>query len=250
MDKPVDSVFQRSGDADWLPRPIARGPFDGVQGGALAALLCAEAETLLASDQRVLSIETSFLRPCPLEPLSCAAKLVQRGQRLSVVEVSAVAGGKIRATAIVKATSAIFIGEVPAPEVENHNPLALPRRARPAPHGQPWLMDVMEAHPGPEIFWFRFQSRITGSESPFARALASADWIPGITRPDSWERPIVKAIPNVDLSVKAHRYPTSNWVGVKAHSHWSQTGIGTASGQLLDLTGPFGEVTASLILIP
>jgi len=49
MTSPQEPLFERIGDTSWRPRDIARGPFDGVQGGAAAALMCAAAEAVVGA---------------------------------------------------------------------------------------------------------------------------------------------------------------------------------------------------------
>lgn len=247
----TDRLFDRAEDGSWLPRDFVRGPFDGMQGGAVAALMCAAAERAYPDGFRTLAIDASFLRPCPLAPIEVAAQVVHAGSRLIVVNVTLASMGKPRALATISAASPVAIPAITVPPLEAHDPAGGSQRPAPVTHGRPWLMDRMDARLSTAgVPWFRFPLRITGDESSFARALCPADWLPGLTRPDSWERPVVRAAPNVDLSVRMHRHPVGDWIGVRATGRWSPEGIGVAGGDLLDITGPVGTVTCALALVP
>lgn len=247
----MEILFDRADDGSWMPRDFVRGPFDGMQGGAVAGLMCAVAEEAFPEGFRTLAIDARFLRPCPLAPITATAKLVHAGSRLVVVEVVLSAEGKPRAIATVSAASPIAIPAIAEAASEGHDPGAGARRPGPVTHGKPWLMDKMEGRITADgVRWFNFPLRITGSESSFARALCPADWLPGLTRPDSWENPVVRAAPNVDLSVRMHRHPVGDWIGVRATGRWSPDGCGIAGGDLLDASGPVGFVSCALALVP
>jgi acyl-CoA thioesterase len=247
----TETLFDRAEDGSWVPLAFARGPFDGMQGGAVAALMCAAAEEIYPIGFVTLGIDARFLRPCPLEPIAVDARIVHAGSRLVVAEVSLSANGKTRATATVSAAKPVAIPAIVLPPAEAHDPASGTTRPAPVTHGKPWLMDRMDARlSSAGVPWFRFPLRITGSESAFARALCPADWLPGLTRADSWDKPVVRAAPNVDLSVRMHRHPVGEWIGVRAKGRWSPDGNGVAGGDLLDVTGPVGFVSCALALVP
>lgn len=223
-----------------------------MQGGAVAALMCSIAERSFPDGLTTVAIDARFLRPCPLAPIKVEIRPLHAGGRLAVVEASLSAEGKLRAIATITAMRPQAIATVPEPALERHDPGAAPRRpAPPIPHDQPWLMDRMEARSGDDgIAWFRFEQAVIGSESSFARALCPTDWLPGITRPDSWAAPIVAAAPNVDLSVRASRPVRGPWYGVDATARWSRDGWGVAQGALLDLDGPAAAIACTVALVP
>lgn len=247
----MDHVFDPLDDGTWQPRDFARGPFEGLQGGALSALMCAAAEAELPDGMSVVAISTYFLRPCPLEPLEVSVRRSHGGSRLNLLQVELAAGGKTRASATVTAMRPVSIEGLPTPLAEEHRPWDGELRQRPTVHGNPWLMERMEARlDGGGVPWFRFDTPVTGGESAVAGALCAADWLPGLTRADSWEQPIVAAAPNVDLSVRILRQPVGSWTGVRASGQWSATGVGVAQGHLLDVAGPFGTVACTVALVP
>ena len=246
-----DTLFERQDDGVWQPGEYARGPFDGLQGGALSALMCATAEAELPNGMEVVAYSAQFLRPCPLAAIAVVTELVRVGGRLALIRVSLSSENKLRATATVAAMGTLHIDALPVLPKESHQPWNGQRRLPPSVHGKAWLMDVMETRLGTDgVPWFKFAVPVTGKESAFARALCPADWLPGITRADSWEQPLVKAAPNVDLSVRAIRPPQGDWIGVRAAGQWSPSGVGIAHGDLLDVNGRFGMVSCTVALIP
>lgn len=247
----METLFDRADNGDWLPKDFVRGPFDGMQGGAVTGLMCAAAEAVFPDGFATLAIDARFLRPCPLAPISLTTRVVHSGGRLAVVEVALSAEGKPRAIATVSAASPIAIPAIAEAPREHHDPAAGALRPAPITHGKPWLMHKMEGRLTDDgVCWFRFPLRITGAESAFARALCPADWLPGLTRPDSWAKPVVRAAPNVDLSVRLHRHPVGDWIGVRATGRWSPEGIGVAGGDLLDVSGPVGTLACAIALVP
>lgn len=159
--------------------------------------------------------------------------------------------GKARASATITAMRPVRIDGLPMPTPETHRPWDGELRPRPAVHGKPWLMEKMEARLDADgVPWFKFETPITGSESIVASALCAADWLPGLTRADSWDKPIVAAAPHVDLSVRILRQPTGSWTGVRATGKWAATGLGVAQGHLLDASGAFGTVACTVALVP
>lgn len=247
----METLFDRAADGRWIPADFVRGPFDGMQGGAVVGLMCAAAEEILPDGFRTLGIDARFLRPCPLAPIEVEARIVHLGSRLVAAEVTLSSEGKQRASATVSAARPIAIPAIVETPAQPFDPSTGTLRPGPVTHGKPWLMDRMEGRlAGDGVPWFRFPLRVTGSESAFARALCPADWLPGLTRPDSWEKPIVRAAPNVDLSVRMHRHPVGDWIGVRATGRWSPEGSGVAGGDLLDVAGPVGFVMCALALVP
>lgn len=247
----LETLFDADGER-WLPKPYARGPFDGMQGGAVAALMCAVAERSFPEGLTTVGIDARFLRPCPLAPIEVAVRPLQVGARLALFETSLSADGKIRAVATVTAIRPQRIEAVPEPAPERQDPAAgVVRPAPPIPHDKPWLMDRMEARSGEDgVAWFHFDQPVTGTESSFARALCPTDWLPGITRPDSWAAPIVAAAPNVDLSVRASRPVRGPWYGIDAAARWSRDGWGVARGALLDVDGIAAAISCTIALVP
>ena len=247
----METLFDRIDHSLWQPQQYARGPFEGLQGGALAALMCAAAEEQMTDDAEVVMVNAHFLRPTPLASLEVTAKPVQIGGRVALYHVELASEGKLRAQSVITAARPQLITGLAEPVAEAHQPWQGEIRPAPSVHGKPWLMDRMEARVDYEdVPWFRFDLPITGSESQFARSLCAADWIAGLTRADTWQNPIVAAAPNIDLTARKLRTPRDDWTGVKASGTWAPSGAGIAQGELLDVDGVFGTVSCTVVLVP
>jgi len=244
-------IFERTGETTWRPRPEARGPFEGVQGGALAGLMCAAAESHMEAEFRPVASTTVFLRPGPMTELVIAIDVLRQGRRNASVEVILSARGEPLARSLLTFVAPRSIEAVPDVRHARLYPDELPLKVRPSPHGEPWLMQTMERREASDgVTWFRSLRRLTGEESSFAAALATADWSVGLGRPDSWETPMVRAFPNVDLTVHMARTPAGPWVGVCADADWRRAGHGVASARLYDQAGSIGRAQASVVLVP
>lgn len=246
----MHALFTLQDDGLWQPDAHARGPFDGLQGGALSALMCGLAEQDVPEGMTVVAVHTQFLRPCPLAPITLAVRTVQHGGRLAVMHVDLSSEGKLRATASVTAMRQTSIAGLADLHREEHRPWDGQLRQRPAVHGRPWLMDKMETRTdAANAPWFKFDMAVIGTESAFVRSVCAADWLPGVTRPDSWDKPLVAGSPNVDLTVRMVRAPNGSWTGIRAKGLWAATGHGIAQGELLDVDGVFGSVSCTVALI-
>ncbi len=82
------SIFNLLEPGHWQPSPLAAGPFNGLQGGAIAGLLTAELEALAADKGwgSAISVTTWFLRPTPVATLRTRATSVIEGGRVNVVD--------------------------------------------------------------------------------------------------------------------------------------------------------------------
>jgi acyl-CoA thioesterase len=244
-------IFTREGKTLWRPREEARGPFDGLQGGCIAGLLCAAAEEQVGAGFHPRSIATFFLRPVPLAQLEVAVHQVQKTRRSAVLEASLSIGEKLCARAIITFTSDVVVAAVPEVAMEPNDPAGMAAQRLASPHGLPWLMDVMETRMAQnDRVWFRLAAPITGNESRFAKALPALDFMSGISRPDTWSKPIVKAFPNTDLTVHIDRMPVSDWIGLAASGSWRRTGNGRAAGRVFDVEGEIGSANYTVVLVP
>ena len=241
-------IFTQLPDGRWLPEAVARGPFDGMQGGLVAALMSAAVE---ASVEGFLASATShFLRPVPLEPLQVSVEPIRLGRRVSVLDVRLATDQGVvalqRATVIRPGA-----GEnLPTPERRVTDPEALAPAALMSQREGPWLMDVMDMRRGPDgVAWFRQQRPTVERPSPMCAVLPAADFAHGFAPPMGCdERPAV-AIPNPDVTVHLFRAPVGPWVGVEAASAWSSAAIGAGWAALHDIEGLIGRVAMSIAIM-
>ncbi|MFN9161098.1 MAG: acyl-CoA thioesterase domain-containing protein [Alphaproteobacteria bacterium] len=244
-------LLRRAGDT-WIACAEASGPFTGLQGGAIAAILAAEIERVAPNDARPVSLRVEFLRRVPLESeLHVEVAALQRGRRVAVFEASVLSGGRrcARAQMTLAAPAPNYRLTEPFESHPRTAPFADPetgigRKPR-APHGGPWLMDSLDGRiSGDGVFWFRWNRPLLPPEfqSPFTSLLPPADWAHGIARPGFPGPPPASAWPNLDLTVHTVRMPTGAWIGLRPEGHWTTDGLAIGGGELVDQAGAFGRV--------
>jgi hypothetical protein len=242
-------IFARGIDGAWLVDPIAQGPFEGMQGGAAAALMCAAIEAQAAAERMglVASVTTHFLSAVPLAPLNVTTELLKRGRSVSMVDARLTSGGKLLAVQRVTLICPKSQPALPVPPAGSANPERLEPQSRAAAHGRPWMMDAMDARSGDDgMAWFRLKRPIVVPAGAMASILPAADWAHGISPPlGAALRPPV-AIPNPDLTVHLFRRPLGAWIGLEHASAWSRDGIGTGWAALHDAEGLVGRVAMSV----
>ncbi|MGH3475242.1 MAG: thioesterase family protein [Nocardioidaceae bacterium] len=244
---PDQPVFARPAARRFVPGPLAAGPFAGLQGGGVAGVMATSMEEAAPKGMEALSIRADFLRPAAPEPIDVDVELVRTGSRVAFLAATASIDAKPIARAVMafgRPIESSLVSERPT-EVrvpDDATPL-LPRVRR----ARPTLMDAFDARTADGTFWFRWLVPLCEGSTPFAHALAPADWSHGLTRPPS-EGPM--ACPNVDLSVAVHRPCAGEWTGLRVDSTWTATGSGTAGGLLVDELGAFGRVAIAFVVVP
>jgi hypothetical protein len=247
---PASNLFKPLAIGRWAPDPLARGPFDGIQGGAAAALMSAAIE--VGDGWFIASATTHFLRPVPLAPLAVAAQPLRQGRRVCVVDATLSAPTGLVA---VQRSTLIRMQDcagLPTSPKSPASPDQFPLQSRPAPHGLSWLMDAMEARLGPDgVWWFQLRIPIVGSDEPMTWVLPAADWAHGLAAPaGAATRPPGIAIPNPDLTVHLFRRPVGAWIGVEPACAWSRAAIGAGWAALHDTDGLVGRVAMSIAVSP
>ncbi|MDP3852098.1 acyl-CoA thioesterase domain-containing protein [Phenylobacterium sp.] len=248
----VEPIFRRVvADGTWEPSALARGPFAGLQGGAVAGLLAGEIEARADASGwgQAVSAAAWFLRPIPMNRLRTQVVPLRVGGRVSVVDNTLWVEGEDEPCATVRVTLmqsrpvevAGFVG--PAETVVDPSLLGL--SARPARHGDPWFMDAMEARAGGGVSWFRMKAPVMAGAGPLAQALGPADWAHGVSRP-VWD---VVADPNPNLTVHLARPPRGDWLGLQPTTHWTpELSRGAGAGLLSDTRGVVGSVSMAVAL--
>jgi len=256
----LPAIFEVIDEATFIARPAASGPFTGVQGGAVAGLMASIIEKHAMPGHRPLSFRAEFLRPTPIgAPLAVEVEVVQSGRRISVLDARILAEGKVTARAactLAATVPLVSLDEDFATEVAPSMPdLAAVRPAMTrAPHGGPWLMDVLDGRTVSDgSHWFRWLAPLLPDSgcTPFARMLGPVDFAHGMARPGLPGRPPVSGWPNTDLSVHVDRAIAGEWIGMRPIGRWSKsTGLGIGTSALFDAAGQFGRVTMGVVIIP
>lgn len=241
-------IFSPTGRGAWLPKPIARGPFEGMQGGAVAGLMCAEVESVAAARGLgfVSAFTAHFLKPTPMAELTVACQPLRSGRRVSVVDATVSSASGVCAVGRATLIAPVPDDRIPTPSDDRSDPTTHPTDRRSAPHGEPWFMDAMEVRVAEDRTWFRLAHAIREDQGPMTRVLPAADWAHGIHRPMGANAKPVAAIPNPDLTVHLFRAPVGDWIGLDAASAWSSTSIGLGWATLFDVQGRIGQVAMSV----
>jgi hypothetical protein len=203
----------------------------------------------------VAAASIAFLRPTALGEVSVVTDAASRGRRTTPVTVSLHQGSQVTAQARVILASIQPIEGLPEPRqatISLTPPEQLPSAERPRPvAGGKWSGDLLEARLDRDagICWFARRDHRLLPVGASAFAVAMADYAAGVSRPDSWEAPVVKAFPNPTLSVSLVREPAGPWIGLRARSLWSETGLGASHTELIDRDGVVGFAGMSCLLM-
>ena len=243
-------VFDQDDEATFVPNGIAAGPFAGIQGGAVAALMAIVVERKADPELVPLSLRADFLRPTPLEPLTVEIACVHEGRRVSVYDAAVRTASRTtcRGTVTLARTTPVPVetpGDLPA-GTPSASATAYPLPAWPAP----WLFDVLDAVRDPDgTTWFRWRLPLAPTATPFSHVLPPADFAHGVSRPGFPDPPRAK-FPNPNLAVDVHRAFGGGWLGVRAQTRWEAAGVGTGGGVLIDSAGDLGRVSMGIVLVP
>ncbi len=249
-----EPLFQTDDAGQWRPDPFAQGPFDGLQGGGVAALMTAQIETRARAEGwgAPASVTTHFLKPAPLAPLTVTITPLRLGRRVSVIDAAVTAGG-----ATVAVQRATLMAPLDAPMLPEPPPFSTvaPETLTPRPHDMvrkaEWMWAAMDVRQGDDsVVWFRLRRPLTTLDAPYAAALPAADWAHGIRPPLGAATRPAALIPNPDVTVHFLRAPAGDWVGVDPTSAMSRTGVGLGWSDLRDTHGLFGRVAMAIAITP
>lgn len=265
-----ESVFTpagvNGGEELWIPNPLARGPWspDAMHGGAPAALLARAVEGHDPGPAHfVVRLTIDLLRPVPLMPFSIRTRTTRPGRKVQWVEATMIADGVevVRAHGLRLRTEPdlnLPLTAPPPPTIRNWQEsksfdIAIPSRTPPTDSVGFWkTVETRVARgswtePGPSTIWFRLRSPIVTGEipSPLQRAAAIADFGNGVS-PELPRNSFMYI--NADLSINLFRHPIGEWIALDGISKFNPAGIGMATCELHDETGPFGRSVQSLLV--
>lgn len=240
-------LFNLHEDNSLEPSEYTRGPFGGLQGGVVAAMLASQLESLAVTEDlgTPVSVSTTFLRPTPHRKLKAKPSILRRGSRASTLMNELLEGSRTYAISVLNTLKIEPLpGLAPVSSIDL-DPLSCPEAPRPpGPGGTIWLMDLFQVRldQSRNIAWFGLRDEMAVSLSPLSLTLLVADWAHGINRPLATGF----ADPNINLNVHLSRHPKGRWIGVSAATEWTSNGIGLGNGTLYDPSGAFGRVSASV----
>lgn len=255
-----DAFYRPAGDDTFVTTPAVAGPWDAdfQHAGPPSALLARAFERHEPVDgQQLARVSVDILGPVPVAPLTLRVRTVRPGQRVTLVEGVAEAGGR----EVLHARGwRINSPPRPAPAVGDGAVPGLPERSEaqfwPGAHTAGYLA-AMEwrfasgafTQPGPAQAWVRPRLPLLPDEeiSPVSRALLVADsgnGVSGYLDPTTW------LFINVDLTVVLHRPPHGEWVLLDASTTIGAGGTGLATSRLADRTGWIGQAMQTLVVAP
>ena len=239
----------------WETGPYARGPFGTMFGGLIAGIMVESIDEISRMKYPNLSsAHIDFLRPVQPGLIEVSAKRARRARTMVWFSVTLRQNGKDCATASIIYSAPKKLSGVPrsAWAIGRSEPDALAAAHRSNPLEGPWFGDLLnyKIDETTEQRWFSNISKEALDLSPAGFGVAIADYASGISRPDSWERPAIKAFPNPMMSTVLYRPPEAGWVGLRARSAWHDGGLGVAVTDLLDVNGVFGCSQQINILVP
>jgi len=230
------------------------GPFGGLHGGVVSGLLTSELEALGTQQGygQPVSATAYLVRPAPRDPFETQIEIVRDGARLTVLENSLIAGGKLRSK-----VSMAFLKDVSVPGIVPEADHASDPNALTAWDFQPVfdtktylsaveVRDDRAAH----MVWVRPIQPLVDTQALFGQTIAIADYATLFSTYLAGERPKAGGWPNADISLHLSRLPESEWIGVRPRSSWYPNGTGLTEAEIFDTRGWIGRSCQSVVLLP
>jgi Thioesterase-like superfamily len=265
-----------------MPSEYTRGPWspDAQHGGPPAALMGHLIQRHENGDEMLLARTTvELLRPVPLTPLFASVRTTRAGRKVQLVEASLWTGASagegievVRAVGLRVRRSDLSL---PAETVhandtlddattQAHGSIGRPEDGeewgeieRPGFTDRGFHAEAVElrfirgaaGRIGPGTMWGRLLlpllDDVAAEGVPLALALSDfGNATSSILPAEGWR------FLNADLTVSLHREPVGPWICLDAITRVSSLGIGIASAELHDLSGPIGRSAATLLIEP
>lgn len=241
-------------DEYWQPTPFAMGPFGGLHGGVVSGMLTSELEARgeQAGWGQPMSAKVYLVRPAPLEAFSTKVETIREGARLTVMENSLIAGGKLRAKA-----SMAFLKDVPVPGIvppkgETFHPDDLPKWQFESFNETVTYLSAVDVRDNKDhgSVWVRPLYPLVDAPTPFAQTIAIADYATLFGVYLAGKRPKAGGWPNADISLHLSRLPRGEWIGVRPRDGWYPNGSGLTEAEIFDADGWIGRSCQSAVLLP
>ena len=257
-----DGVY--SADGEWMvPSHYAQGPWnpEHQNGGAVAGILARQVDIQESpSPMRIARLSIDLMRPVPMRPLQCRAKIVRGGRRIQVVDawleddgvaVARTSALRIRSDPSLQQDSG-FADDSPPPPRPPFDPKVRASR-RKISYLPGWLRAVSYqkqglAQPGEEgRCWVRLRRPLVSGEitKPVVGLAAISDFSSGVANALDLGRWVS---PNADLSLHVLREPEGEWFCIEGRTDISNDGVGQSSARIYDDHGPCARGSASLLV--
>jgi len=254
----MKSVFRIEGSVAHTSE-LAGGPWNHElqHGGAPASLVACLAERVpTAPPMHATRLTLDLIRPLPIAPLEFKTEVLREGRKIQLVGITLHAGGKevVRASVLkMRMEDMAQLSGVAEAPIDVPLPGKLPTLDNKFMQSSSFV-SIAELRNavngfgirGPGATWFRFRVPIIeGVEnSPFMRAVATADFCNGVsaTLGRKW------TFLNGDLTVNFARMPVGEWILLNAETWVGTAGAGLSAGRLADEQGYFGRVSQSLVI--
>ncbi|MBO6562374.1 MAG: thioesterase family protein [Nisaea sp.] len=234
---------------NWIPGPLAKGPFPGLHGGVSGGLLAAamerQAAELGAGDGLQMSL--SLLRPTPMAPIQVSVRTLRQGRRSLQLSAELTSEGKLCAVA-----SGLFLTEELLPFIPERDLIPAEVGGEPFHVGRvtdaPWFFEACEMRREESgRIWMRHRNPVVEDMGGLARVLSLADWATGLSRPDWVDRNKVM-FPNPEITIHLQRPIEGEWLAVDSQPHWNPSGLGITTSDLYDTKGYLGRATQPVVL--
>jgi hypothetical protein len=252
------AFYVPAGEGRYESTEWTRGPWSPAHqhAGPPAALLARELRRAgELPGAHVARVTFEVLRPIPIAPLECAARVVRPGRRVELVEgelrgdgqpLVLARGWRLRREPMDLPDPG---GEPPAPPDTGDPRIEFPGKQDVGWHTAMDIRFVEGAFDrrGPATAWFRIRDALVEGEAPepLDHLFCAADAGNGISSILDFGR---YEFVNLDLSVHLHRAPDGEWIALDSETALSPDGTGLAHSTLHDERGPVGHALQSLLV--
>lgn len=256
-----DAYYADLGAGRFAPSVATIGPWDArfCHGSPPAALLVhAIARDVPRADARFARVAFDFFGPVPVAACEVVVEVLRPGLRVELTRASLRVEGRVamQATAWRIAVEPGRAPEVPDPRPSPRLPGPQPRSSfgdvAPFGYGESLELRFVEGafdSPGPATLFARPRlPLLAGVESsPLERLLLLVDSANGVSAVLPPSR--FTFVP-VELSLALHRYPSTEWVGMRAETVIDRDGVGQTRADVFDERGFVGTASQSLFVAP
>lgn len=235
----------------WHPHNLAKGPFAGQHGGAIAGILAGTMEMRARSlDAGLASQMTCYLMSAAaLEPVEIEVQEVSHEERITRLRAIMMQNDRQIAEA-----TAIFIKPLTFSALPQFPGSVQKQNTEYYDVGDfsdmPWFRDAIDIERDKQgWFWLRHKMPISLPMGPLSLVTSLVDLTSALARPEWFGTNNVVSFPNADLTVHLVRAPKGEWVGIDGRSQWLSHGAGLTFANLYDEQGFIGRSSQSVVLV-